>query len=234
MKTSQTPLNTPQPDTKDVQYALDRQKAYTRKLHGEVQGATNHHPSCTSIEKELVWHCHQCGINEPAGEFNSNGIEAALDDLSESLIASLWAGKGILNETRVRDILTRLVMGERDRYKDLVERDNEPASNKAQHSPLPWHDDEDDQGEIYDNTECCIADNLHPDNARLIVHTVNHASKLAEALRELSDAIEEQGSLEVDKHGNPVSQNAAGRNYERRCVARSKAIKTLAAYEAAQ
>ncbi len=64
MKTSQTPLNTPQPDTKDVQDALDRQKAYTRKLHGEVQ-EIQHHRSCLPLDQDLVWHCSQCGLNEP-------------------------------------------------------------------------------------------------------------------------------------------------------------------------
>ena len=58
------------------------------------------------------------------------------------------------------------------------------------------------------------------------------ADKLAASLKELSEAIEEHGALEVDKTGNPINQNAAGRNFERRCVARIRAINTLAQWEA--
>jgi hypothetical protein len=41
------------------------------------------------------------------------------------------------------------------------------------HSPLPWHSDQNDQGELYDATGYCIADNLHPHDAELIAHSVN-------------------------------------------------------------
>jgi hypothetical protein len=27
-----------------------------------------HHPSCTEHDKDLVWHCSQCGLNELADE----------------------------------------------------------------------------------------------------------------------------------------------------------------------
>ncbi len=89
--------------------------------------------------------------------------------------------------------------------------------NKTQtgFSPLPWHDDADEQGEIYDAAGRCIADNLHPDNAALIVRAVNYAPALAEALRAWEYAGNEGGISMVDW-------------FE---VARKKTREALAAYE---
>jgi hypothetical protein len=32
------------------------------------RGMSEHHPSCRESDKDLVWHCSQCGLNEPASE----------------------------------------------------------------------------------------------------------------------------------------------------------------------
>ncbi len=59
----------------------------------------------------------------------------------------------------------------------------EPAPNKAQHSPLPWvHTHED--GCINDADGNLIASEIRYDEGKLIVCAVNHADKLAEALRD--------------------------------------------------
>lgn len=72
------PAKAAQPDTSDVQAALDKRKAITRKLHGEMQEIIarreKHHPSCRESDKDLVWHCSQCGENESAYE-----VEAELE-----------------------------------------------------------------------------------------------------------------------------------------------------------
>jgi hypothetical protein len=39
-----------------------------------------HHPSCTENDKDLVWHCNQCGLNESA---------AALEEKYDALAASI-------------------------------------------------------------------------------------------------------------------------------------------------
>ena len=39
-----------------------------------TQAAMSHHPSCRPTDKDLVWHCRQCGENEPA--------EALLDQMA--------------------------------------------------------------------------------------------------------------------------------------------------------
>ncbi len=40
----------------------------------ESKPTTGHHPSCRESDKDLVWHCNQCGLNESAAD-----IEAKLD-----------------------------------------------------------------------------------------------------------------------------------------------------------
>ncbi len=38
--------------------------------------ATEHHPSCRESDKDLVWHCSQCGLNEPATDVETKLAEA--------------------------------------------------------------------------------------------------------------------------------------------------------------
>lgn len=53
MKSQQTPLNTKQPDTADVQAAIDRGKARTLKLHGEVQEIISKRPAPAQAQHSL-------------------------------------------------------------------------------------------------------------------------------------------------------------------------------------
>lgn len=35
-------------------------------MQGKAGGDVSHHPSCRPSDRDLVWHCSQCGENEPA------------------------------------------------------------------------------------------------------------------------------------------------------------------------
>jgi hypothetical protein len=48
---------------------------------------TQHHPSCKTSDRDLVWLCAQCGTRESAGE-----IEAQRDELLAALKALVTVG----------------------------------------------------------------------------------------------------------------------------------------------
>lgn len=87
---------------------------------------------------------------------------------------------------------------------DLLERLNR-TPNKAQHSRLPWLVGQ-SIGIIYDadKAEVCesspMSDRQAEANARLIVASVNHADKLAEALREIRQLNRNRGK------GKPIAR----------------------------
>ncbi len=75
-------------------------------------------------------------------------------------------------------------------------------ANKAQHSPLPWSADKWATGytvSATDHSVCHLQDcNNDEANARLIVRAVNHADKLAEALRDIADYGRSYGITDAD------------------------------------
>jgi hypothetical protein len=65
------------------------------------RGMSEHHPSCRESDKDLVWHCSQCGLNEPASE--------QPQELEQRITAYLASG-GLFNpemmeHDKVRDLL---------------------------------------------------------------------------------------------------------------------------------
>ncbi len=107
-----------------------------------------------------------------------------------------------------------------------------PAPNKAQHSPLPWNIGEDNDV-FSENTDCvarvCGApEGIKGDlaNAKLIVRAVNHADKLAKALRKSADTFNDLAKgLRLLRHGTMAHA----------CdIAEQATRETIAEYEAAQ
>jgi hypothetical protein len=51
----------------------------------------NHHPSCSPHDRDLVWHCNQCGANESAESWHNAALTAEREkrELIESINRSL-------------------------------------------------------------------------------------------------------------------------------------------------
>jgi hypothetical protein len=49
-----------------------------------------HHPSCTPNDRDLVWHCHQCGLNESAADIEEK-YNQAVDHLTQLGVESVAA-----------------------------------------------------------------------------------------------------------------------------------------------
>ncbi len=117
------------------------------------------------------------------------------------------------------------------------------VSDKAQHSPFPWRtvvETDFEPCSIYADPEQHVADIYGNDkrqraaNARLIVASVNHADKLAEALRDILEAAKDPESIAEVKalgfealDGRLCLEKFAGR-------VQSVAKAAIAAYETAQ
>ena len=55
---------------------------YDFNMSDQPKPATGHHPSCRESDKDLVWHCNQCGLNESAepatGEWTVGMVKAMM------------------------------------------------------------------------------------------------------------------------------------------------------------
>jgi hypothetical protein len=52
-----------------------------------------HHPSCKPSDRDLVWHCNQCGLNESASEVEQEveALRKALRQINEEGdIEKIW------------------------------------------------------------------------------------------------------------------------------------------------
>ncbi len=115
------------------------------------------------------------------------------------------------------------ISSQRPRETDEGYRRRIADTNKAQHSPLPWNCHHCGNGGETWTIEPGIASVTSEADAKMIVASVNHADKLAEALRDIAADAQEANE----------KRNAG--EWDFRCThIEARAKQALAAYEAAQ
>ena len=55
----------------------------------EPWDAEKHHPSCSPYDRDLVWHCSQCGANESAEAWHNAALAAEREKHREELRAEI-------------------------------------------------------------------------------------------------------------------------------------------------